>query len=148
MEIRYIHFRENFFFYVLALLIIMIGIVSYYRFMVNHDYLVRYEGTCDPVTEKCFTGCEDDDCTEMFYYSEMVKYAPDLYRECGDDITDCEAASICLSEDRECSVDYCDVDLDDNICVIPVGKTDTSINDNIGSDEENLLQINETDNTI
>lgn len=106
MKNQNMHLHDHFFFYTLVLLIIVIGIASYFRFIVNQDYLVGYEGVCDPATEKCFKGCEDDACTKEYYYSEVVKYAPDLYRECGKDITDCEAASVCLPDDRKCSVIY------------------------------------------
>lgn len=111
-----IHLRKYFFFYILVSLIVVIGGISYYRFIVKHNYLVRYEGVCDPVTEKCFVSCEDDACTKEDYYSEVVKYAPDLYRECGKDITDCEAASMCLPDDRECSITYCNPVLDGDSC--------------------------------
>lgn len=94
--------------------------------------MVEYEGICDPVTEKCFIGCEDDECTIEYYYSEIVKYAPDLQRECGNDITDCEAANICLPNDRECLVTYCDSETDGDVCSSP---------------NEELLQNNNADST-
>lgn len=118
MKTIHIHFRENIFFYILALFIIVISVVSYYRLIIKNDYLVGYEGVCDPAINKCFIGCEDDTCTEEYYYSKVVKYAPDLFRECGKDITDCETASVCLSNDRKCSVTYCN-EVDGDICKAP-----------------------------
>lgn len=114
MKTEQSHFRKHFFLYILALSIIVIGVFSYFRFIVNNDYIVEYEGACDPTMEKCFVGCEDDSCTKEYYYSSVQKYVPDLYRECGKDITDCEAASICLPEDLKCSVTYCDSEADGN----------------------------------
>jgi len=110
--------RNHFFFYTIAVLVFVVGVFSYYRFMIKQDYMVGYEGVCDPVTEmnKCFAGCNDDDCTEEYYYSKMVKYAPDLYRECGEDITDCEAANSCLPDDRDCSVTYCNPEVEGDSC--------------------------------
>jgi len=90
--------------------------------MVKHDYIVGYQGSCDPATGKCFKSCEDDACTKIDYYSEMQKYEPDLFRECGKDITNCEAANTCLTGDRKCSVTYCNKKTSDNnnVCQAPV----------------------------
>jgi hypothetical protein len=84
--------------------------------------MVGYEGVCDPVLNigKCFEGCSDDACTEKYYYSKMVKYAPDLYKECGEDITDCEFANACLSDDRDCSVTYCNPEVESDTCAAEV----------------------------
>ena len=81
MENKYTHFRNHFFLFTLVIVISMVGIFSYYRFMIKRDYMVGYEGVCDPAvnTNKCFEACDDDACTEKHYYSKMVKYAPDLY---------------------------------------------------------------------
>jgi len=47
----------------------------------------------------------------------MQKYAPDLFAQCGDDITECEVANVCLpQEDTQCSVTYCDLELDAGEC--------------------------------
>jgi hypothetical protein len=111
-----INFREYFFYYFLLVVILIVGIFSYFRFVVQHDYIVYYEGECDPTIESCFVGCEDDECTDMYYYSKVQKYAPDLLRECGEYITECAKANICLSTDRECSITYCDPEIDDSDC--------------------------------
>lgn len=116
MGIGYRHFRNSIFFYIIVLSIISIGVVSYYRFIVNNDYIVSYEGSCDPVTENCFKGCEDETCTEEYYYTNVQKYAADLYAQCGGDITECEAAAMCFSGDRNCTVEYCDLEKDGELC--------------------------------
>jgi len=80
---------------------------------VLNDYVVAYEGNCDPYTESCFIGCEDDECTEEYYYSMVQKYAPNVKAQCGVDITDCDAAYECLSEDGDqCEITYCDPVID------------------------------------
>jgi hypothetical protein len=85
--------------------------------MVLHDYVVAYEGDCDPYTENCFVGCEDDECTENYYYSLVQKYAADVKAQCGTDITDCEDAYKCLPEDGDqCDVTYCNPAIDGNVC--------------------------------
>jgi len=117
------YFCEHIFSFILFPLIIIVSIISYSRFMVNHDYMVSYEGACDPTLEKCFVGCEDDSCINEYYYSEMQKYAADLYMECGNDITDCESANICLPEDSGCSITYCD-EANGSICKVITNKLD------------------------
>ena len=122
------YFRDNFLFFILTTLLIIISVVSFYRFMIKHDYMVSYEGTCNPVNnEKCFVGCEDDACTIEYYYTKMLKYEPDLLAECGKDITDCETANICLPNDSNCSVTYCDPEIDGEICKVPVNEIETDI---------------------
>jgi len=118
MKVIFTHLGNRILSYVLVPVIIIIGTISYYRFIVNHDYIVEYEGVCDPYTEECFVGCEDEECTQEYYYSNMHKYASDLYTQCGKDITDCEAASMCLPNDQECSIIYCNENTKDNICEI------------------------------
>jgi hypothetical protein len=141
MKISNIHFRDNILPYILVPLIIIINIVSYYRFMVKHDYVVGYQGSCDPVTGKCFKSCDDDACIKVDYYSEMQKYEPDLYRECGKDITDCEAANTCLPGDHKCSITYCNKETSDhdNACQDPLGsQSDTQINSINNTSNQNI----------
>ena len=125
----------------------MVCVASFYRFMIEHDYLVGYEGSCDPVSEVCFTACEDDACTEIYYYSNVQKYAPDLVRECGKDITDCEAASMCLPSDHECSVTYCDPETNGDACEMINENIEEEQNNDQEIIEEELLQNNEVSNT-
>lgn len=104
--------------YILLPLCLLAIAASYYRFMVVGSYVVEYEGACDPVTESCFVACADDECTDLYYHTWVHKYASDVQRECGIDVTDCEAANVCLPGDTECSVTYCDpaLTLEDETC--------------------------------
>ena len=110
METKH-HFRDHILSYILIPLIIVVSVLSYYRFIINQDYVIQYEGICDPAMESCFLGCADDECTEEYGYSIVQKYAADLYAQCGSDITDCEAANMCLPDDRECSITYNDTNI-------------------------------------
>lgn len=106
-------FRENFFTYTLAPLIVVMVVVAYVRFMVLNDYVVAYESDCDPYVESCFVGCEDDECTQEYYYSWVQKYAPNVEAQCGIDITDCDVAYECLPEDGDkCEIIYCNPTID------------------------------------
>lgn len=110
------HFKRHLFLYTFVPLIVFLALFSYHRFIQNNDYLVTYEGACDEGTQSCFIGCEDEECTEEYYYSEITKYAADVYEQCGSDITDCEESNVCLASDRECSIEYCDPEIDAEAC--------------------------------
>lgn len=97
--------------YICVPLLIIAAVLSFYRFVIARDYFVEYEADCDPTMESCFVGCEDEECTEVYYYAIASKHAADLYTDCGPDITDCENASQCLAEDTDCSLTYCDESL-------------------------------------
>lgn len=119
-----VYFRNHFFFFILILGTAFVVVFSYYRFMIKHDYLVGYQGSCDPSTGKCFMSCEDDACTKVDYYTEMRKYEPDLYKECGEDITNCDTANVCIPTDHKCSITYCNKSTSDqdNPCQTPLNK--------------------------
>ncbi len=103
------HIRDHFLSLAIILLIATAAVNAYIRFFVEHDYVVAYEGACEPETEDCFVGCEDDACTSVYYYTKVRKYAADLFAECGPDITECEEANRCIpSRDSYCSIAYCD----------------------------------------
>jgi len=109
--------KSKILFWIFVVLIVLSTSASYHRFIVLQDYLVAYEGECDPYTQVCFIGCEDDECISEYYYSQMEKYAPNVFEQCGKDITDCEKAYVCLSEDGEkCSITFCNPEVDGDAC--------------------------------
>ena len=121
-------FRKHVFLFVIVPFVLISAGYSYYRFMVAHDYIVGYEGDCDPAVQKCFVGCNDTNqdigtCTDTYDYAKMKKYAVDLYAECGKDITDCKDASVCLSQDRDCSITYCDSSNSEDTCSTEASST-------------------------
>ena len=99
--------RSSAFFLICLALFVLSAGVSYHRFMIAGDYTVEYEGECDPATETCFIGCEDEECSEVYYYTIVEKHASDVHGQCGPDITECEEASMCLPNDTACSITYC-----------------------------------------
>lgn len=134
-------FKKHMFFFVLSSLLIISGFVSFYRFVIERDYIAGYEGECDPAVSSCFVGCDDDECTEKYFYTKMTKYAPDLYSECGKDITDCESASLCLSSDRKCSIAFCDPTIDGvDSC--------SSSEDGVSFEDEQFLEENNLEQNI
>ena len=103
------HFKKYLLLYTLLPLIILMVATSYYRFMVIQDYTVGYEGLCDPFTESCYVYCDDEACSEPFYYSWIERNAGDLYAECGPLVTECDAAYECpLGEENDCAIYFCD----------------------------------------
>lgn len=85
--------------------------------MIQNDYLVSYEGFCDPAESSCYVDCADDECTEEYYFTIVERPATEIYSLCGSDITDCEAANHCSTDSEECSVSYCDPDAGEDNCV-------------------------------
>lgn len=120
------YIRDHLFFYPIALGVVIVSVISFYRFIVKNDYLVYYEGACDPYTKLCFKSCDDEGCT---YYVKMQKYAPDIYAECGKDVTDCELANTCAPNDRQCSMTYCDAGTEDCAMLARVQEAASSSDD-------------------
>ena len=118
------HLKDHLLSYVLVPLLILAAGASYYRFMVLHDHMVSYEGFCDPATESCFVGCEEEvddiaDCPTdlVFYYTEVERHATELYTHCGDSIIDCPEADYCTEDELDsCVVIYCDPLEDVGLC--------------------------------
>jgi hypothetical protein len=128
-------FKENISLYIIVLFTILFLASSFFRFVVTNDYVVAYEISCEPTTNDCFVGCEDEECTAQYYFAEIRKNAGNLQRQCGNDITDCESAHQCLPyEISTCSIIYCDLTTDGEDCETLV--------------EESLPELNELDEKI
>lgn len=144
-------------FWIFVVLVILSVSASYYRFMVLHDYLIAYEGECDPYSQVCFIGCENDECTSEYYYSQIEKYNPNIFEQCGEDITDCEKAYTCLPEDGDkCSITFCNPEVDGDACeeltekdyieaeIDSLEYSDIESDDEMGQDDgENAFEIEE-----
>ncbi len=107
------HFKKYILLYTILPLLILTVASACYRFVVVQDYTVAYEIDCDPQTSSCFVGCEDEDpafgeCNSEYYFAEVQRYAPDLLKLCGEDITDCVEATFCQVGENECSVTFCE----------------------------------------
>lgn len=120
-------FRDNILLYVLVPVVILCAGYSYIRFMVMHDYMVAYEGICDPAVHRCFVNCNNDACTDKQYYAKVQKYDANLSTQCGKDITNCVVANVCLPQgDQKCSITYCDPKIDGSTCSTPSGESSTT----------------------
>lgn len=107
---------ENFLFYALFALVLLTASASYFRYMVLHDYLVAYEGECDPATNHCYVGCDNEECSEEYYYAIVTREATEIERLCGIDISDCEAANSCTVAETDCSISFCDINTEADSC--------------------------------
>jgi len=143
MIIKKTNFFNNILVYTLVPAVIAVVLLSYYRFIVRHDYLVGYEGVCLPAINSCFVNCEGNDC---IYYSKIIKYAPDLYKECGGDIRNCEAANICFPNNQQCSIAYCQEGIGDSICSTSI-TIPTIKGSDLGTGEDESILINSQGNT-
>lgn len=144
--------KSKILFWIFIVLIALSTSASYYRFMMLQDYLVAYEGECDPYTQVCFAGCEDDECTSEYYYSQIEKYAPNVFEQCGKDITDCESAFTCIPDDGEkCSITFCSPDIDGDICeeltVEDYAEDENSVEDMGSVTESEEMPSQETENS-
>mgnify|MGYP006299818637 CR=1 FL=1 len=106
------HLQKHYFFYgVISLLILSIA-ASFFRFMVAYDYSVRYEGECDPYSQSCYQFCEDEGCSEPFYYSWITAHGKNIVDNCNEDITTCDYAYNCV-DTGDCILSYCDPEVEE-----------------------------------
>ena len=110
------HFKKHFMWYVFLPLLILAAASSYYRFMIQTDYMVSYEGPCDESTQNCYADCDDEECTSEYYFSTITRHANDIYALCGNDVLDCEAAESCPPEESTCSITFCDLETESEQC--------------------------------
>ena len=87
---------------------------SFSRFLVTYDYLISYEGTCDPNEASCFVYCENETCDDPLYYTIIERMAYTLVDLCGENsILDCSAADMCYSDEEYCVIYHCDTETDE-----------------------------------
>lgn len=100
-------FKKYFFLYIIISLLIITFGATILRFSYLQDYTVAYEIDCEPTQNSCFVGCEDDECSEVYYYSVVKRAAKNIFALCGSDITDCVGATTCYQDEKNCSITYC-----------------------------------------
>lgn len=103
--------KQNYFAYLVSCMTLLFVCASFYRFYIQQNYLVAYEGECDPTTESCYKYCEDNECTEPFFYSVIERNASITYEMCGPDVTTCDKAYNC-DNDSTCTIYFCDAEID------------------------------------
>lgn len=106
------YLKKHFFSYIVFIFVVFLITASYTRFVVENDYIVAYEGDCDPYTESCYLWCEDDECSEPFYFSVIERHAAEIYSLCGEDVTVCDDAYYCDESVEYCEIYFCDAEFD------------------------------------
>lgn len=101
------------FFIIFGLLILGSVAFTYYRIMIERDYLISAETDCDPTSEKCFIyicdpkteGCTGDPEEDTWYYKIIKRKASNIPL-CDPNDENCEALT-CLKGENDCSFEFC-----------------------------------------
>ena len=89
---------------------------GYYRVYISKDFLIQVHTPCDTKMNSCFVeSCQDGliNCKEGSFYEEITKKASNIFRQCGDEISDCKIT--CEPGEIDCSVNFCEPSAD-NTC--------------------------------
>jgi hypothetical protein len=109
--------KSKIFFLVFFLLIIGSVGVTYWRIMINRDYIISASQECDPATEACFvSSCDpesDEECAatpeeERTSYYKIIKKNAKNIPPCDAQKDECPAELTCADGEAECSFEYCD----------------------------------------
>ncbi len=96
------------FYTILALLILGSVGVTFYKIVIQKNYQIVAEASCDPETEKCFSYI-DEESGEVSYYKLISKNAADIYAcEQTEEKLGCNEELSCLENEENCSYTYCD----------------------------------------
>ncbi len=114
------YFSKHFFFYIVIIFIVLSVSASYYRFIITNDYIVSFEGWCDPEYESCFTGSyydEECDCDVEYTFKIVEKPVSSFTKQLAEcdvdpflDPMECEVVDQCSATESNCSVTYCETD--------------------------------------
>jgi len=119
--------KSKIFFVIIGLLIVGSVAVTYWRYMVRHDYIVQAQTDCDPETENCFIwkcdptstvegeACTGDEEMDIWYYKIIRRNAKNIPL-CDPNDEDC-AALVCDPGEKDCLEELCS---DENV---PEGET-------------------------
>ena len=138
--------KSKIFFIVFFLLIMTSVALTYYRYIVQRDYIIEAEMECDPYTEACFTYvcdpevdgedvCTGDPVEDTSYYKIINRNAKNIPL-CDPNAEDCEAF-VCPEGEEECEMILCDPATSDGIeCVDPVAYEEANPLEEVEEEEE------------
>jgi hypothetical protein len=108
-------------FYTILILLILGSVgFTFWRIVIQKDYQIIAEVSCDPATESCFhyepEACEMDDydclsapIEEAYDYKMISKKAANIYAcEQTEEKLDCTEELSCLEGEENCEYTYCD----------------------------------------
>lgn len=109
--------KSKIFFLVFFLLIVGSVVVTYWRIMVNRDYIIQAQQECDPALEACFVSvCDsegDPECAalpeeeQVSYYKTISKNAKNIPL-CDANNNECPTELSCEPGEEECELILCD----------------------------------------
>ncbi|NCQ06370.1 MAG: hypothetical protein GW815_02300 [Candidatus Moranbacteria bacterium] len=146
--------KSKIFFIVFFLLITSSVLVTYYRFMVQHDYIIQAEADCDPYTESCFVyvcdpeageECTGDPVEDTSYYKLIDRNAKNI-PSCDPADETCTAL-VCPEGEADCSYTLCDPATanDGEVCNDPVVYTaENPLEEEEATDEEEVTGEEDT----
>jgi len=147
--------KSKIFFFVFFLLIVSSIAVTYYRFMVQRDYMIQAEADCDPYTESCFVyvcdpeageECTGDPVEDTSYYKLIDRNAKNI--PLCDPADETCTALVCGEGEADCSYTLCDpaTATDGEACNDPITYTlENPIEEENSIDVEGGVTGDETD---
>lgn len=109
---------SNIIFYTVFILLILGSVgFTFWRIVIQKDYQIVSETSCDPVTESCFhydaVVCDEGDtacvASDAYDYKKISKKAASIYAcEQTEEKTDCTEELSCLEDEEDCSYTLCD----------------------------------------
>jgi len=92
-------------------------IATYIRIIEKGDYIIRYNISCNPSSQACFSEQQCDESgnnCQTTYYSSMQRIESNLARVCGSDsdISTCVLADKCMEGEAGCSIKLCNPNID------------------------------------
>lgn len=113
-------------FYTILILLILGSVgVTFWRIVIEKDYQIVAEASCDPVIESCFyyegVTCDgtDSECVpEAAYdYKLISKKAANIYTcEQTEEKVGCSEELSCLEGEEDCVYTYCDLESEEDTC--------------------------------
>jgi hypothetical protein len=137
-------------FYTILILLILGSVgFTFWRIVIQKDYQIIAEVSCDPVTESCFhyepepCAMDDYECLsapieEAYDYKLISKKAANIYIcEQTEEKIDCAEELSCLDNEKNCEYTFCDPEIDE-VCAEAVIEEVTPITETLEETEENI----------
>lgn len=116
-------------FYTILILLIILSVgFTFWRIVIQKDYQIIAEVSCEPALESCFyyegVSCDDPadfECVpeEAYAYKIISKKAANIYAcEQTEEKLDCTKELSCLEGEEDCEYTLCDPEADE-VCAVP-----------------------------
>lgn len=110
--------KLNWIFFILFFLLIIGSIsITFVKIVIQKDYQIIAETSCNPESEQCFvyicdpvedSTCPIDEAERIYYYKIISKKAANIALcEASTDKIGCDTELSCTSEEIDCSYTYC-----------------------------------------